>query len=499
MKKTKTTPKRKSSAAKKLVPATGMLLVSALMLTTSTYAWFTMSREVEVTGIQMTATVPEDIQISLGKIGTTSDAATASTNTANGSVSMNTGFLMNTDNVVTAPREDGVENNDIDWANSVDVSAYYGFGKLIPASSINGEDIIFTPDANGVGKTVKSTAKFYQAADAITAQNETGIGTNPGSGKFNATAHVYTSATDRSTTWSGTTYSAASAWNHTNDDGYYIDIPVWLRTSSASVDVGVQAYVVDVAATDAANPLAVANDATAAGEKLYKAVRVAVLDGTAGTAISNLIPVADGDGTLSTAGDKYTGTSVLDWYTRSAGTNPDTNANAQKALKSTGTSNAGEYDTPVTYAGATTSVATLTGGSGTAYGTAVKRIIRVWIEGEDPDCWNETAGQDWSINLKFVKTGDATAPSSTPAATTYTKTVTFKDATSVAADITGVTYTYTVSTTSWALTSGTGPSGTFKYCATNSATEGDWKTDIADVLGTPTSNGSMDIYYKTVS
>ena len=492
MKKDKKT--KKNSAMKKLVPATGMLLVSAIMLTTSTYAWFTMSREVEVKGIQMTATVPEDIQISLGKIGTTSNAATASTNTANGSVAMNTGFLMNTDNVVTAPREDGVDNNDIDWANSVDVSAYYGFGKLIPASSINGEDIIFTPDANGVGKTVKSTAKFYQAANAITAQNETGIGTNPGSGKFNATAHVYTSATDRSTTWSGTTYSAASAWNHTNDDGYYIDIPVWLRTSSASVDVGVQAYVVDVAATDAANPLAVANGATAAGEKLYKAVRVAVLDGTAGTAISNLIPVADGDGTLSTAGDRYTGTSVLDWYTRSASTNPDTNANAQKALKSTGPSNAGEYDTPVTYAGATTSVATLTGGSGTAYGTAVKRIIRVWIEGEDPDCWNETAGQDWSINLKFVKTGDATAPSnSTPAASTYTKTVTFKDADGSAADTTE-TYTYTVSTTSW---SGTAPAGATKFCATNSATDADWKTDIAEILGTPTTNGTMDIYYKT--
>jgi hypothetical protein len=401
---------KKSNASRKLIPAIGMLTASAMMLSSATYAWFTMSREVEVKNIQMTATVPEDIQISLGKIGTTDDVSEMSTSTGDGSLAMNTGFLMTSANAVVAPREDGVDNNDIDWANSVDVSAYYGFGKLIPASSISGQNIIFTPDANGVGKTVKSTAKFYQAATAATAGSEATVlaGTNGtvGDGTLNATAHTYADVTDRTATWAGTTYEAASAWNNTNDDGYYIDIPVWLRTSSESVSVGVQAYVVDVAADDAVDELAGADDATADGEKLYKAVRVAILDGTAataGTAISNLIPVADGDGTLSTAGDKYTGTSVLNWYTRSANTNPDTNANTAQALASTGTNNAGQYGAPLTYAGANTAVATLTGGNGTAYGTSVKRIIRVWIEGEDPDCWNETAGQDWSINLKFVK------------------------------------------------------------------------------------------------
>lgn len=406
------TNNKKNTTMRKIVPAAGMLSISAVMLATSTYAWFTMSREVEVKNIQMTATVPEDIQISLGKIGKTTAAAEVSTSTGDGSLAMNTGFLMNSSGVVTAPREDDgtTNNNDIDWANSVDVSAYYGFGKLIPASSIDGEDIIFTPDANGVGKTVKSTAKFYQAADAATAGSESTAlsGTaGVGSGTLNATAHPYSATTDRTgeNAWTAT---KASAWNHTNDDGYYIDIPVWLRTSSASVDVGVQAYVVDVAAGDATNPLAVADTATANDEMLYRAVRVAILDGTTGTtagqSISKLIPVADGDGTLTTAGDKYTGPSVLNWYTRTAATNPDTNANSAKALASTGTNNAGEYDTPQTYAGATTtSVATLSGGTGTAYGTSVKRIIRVWIEGEDPDCWNQTAGQDWSINLKFVK------------------------------------------------------------------------------------------------
>ncbi len=45
---------------------------------------------------------------------------------------------------------------------------------------------------------------------------------------------------------------------------------------------------------------------------------------------------------------------------------------------------------------------TLAAGKGTSYGDAVKAVIRVWLEGEDPDCWNDTAGQNWSINLKFL-------------------------------------------------------------------------------------------------
>ena len=80
----------------------------------------------------------------------------------------------------------------LDWSNTVDVSAYYGFGKLIPASSITGENIIFTPDASGVGKTVKQSAKFYQAATANTAANENtlaGTGGTVGTGTLNATAH----------------------------------------------------------------------------------------------------------------------------------------------------------------------------------------------------------------------------------------------------------------------------------------------------------------------
>jgi hypothetical protein len=55
--------KKKNSVAKKLIPATSMLLVSATMLATSTYAWFTMNKEVSVTGMEVKAHAEEGLLI----------------------------------------------------------------------------------------------------------------------------------------------------------------------------------------------------------------------------------------------------------------------------------------------------------------------------------------------------------------------------------------------------------------------------------------------------
>jgi hypothetical protein len=59
----KTNAKRKNSAIKKLVPAAGMLALSASMLATSTYAWFTMNKSVEVTGMKLKAQAEKGILI----------------------------------------------------------------------------------------------------------------------------------------------------------------------------------------------------------------------------------------------------------------------------------------------------------------------------------------------------------------------------------------------------------------------------------------------------
>jgi hypothetical protein len=65
--------KKKGNTAKKLLPAAMMLAVSASMLGTSTYAWFTMNKEVTVTGMQMKTTVGSNLLIS----ETASDSAFA--------------------------------------------------------------------------------------------------------------------------------------------------------------------------------------------------------------------------------------------------------------------------------------------------------------------------------------------------------------------------------------------------------------------------------------
>lgn len=62
----KTNEKKNTSAKKKLIPAVAMLTTSAVMLSTATYAWFTLNKEVEVTGLQMSATASDALEISLG-------------------------------------------------------------------------------------------------------------------------------------------------------------------------------------------------------------------------------------------------------------------------------------------------------------------------------------------------------------------------------------------------------------------------------------------------
>lgn len=55
---------KKASAKKKLLPAAGSLLISAAMLGTSTYAWFTMNKDVKVQNMQVKAKAEGGLLIS---------------------------------------------------------------------------------------------------------------------------------------------------------------------------------------------------------------------------------------------------------------------------------------------------------------------------------------------------------------------------------------------------------------------------------------------------
>ena len=356
-----------------------------------------MSKEVEVKNIQMTATVPEDIQLSLGTITNHSEST---------SLAKNTGYLTDS-NGATAPTDP------FDWSNIADISHYYSFGKLIPASSNNGENIFYTPDASGVGRTMKEGARYYQAVAGKTQYKPGGttafaVGTDTIADSTATTAHINTADA-----WTAT---GATAWNVTNDDGYYVDIPVWLRTSSTNdQDIYVYGFACDKTEENNSD-----------SDDLYKAVRVAVLRTSTSNSVESYsadggcLALADGsdtlvDDTVAARNGKYPATqganSILDSDNYSA-TGTDNKSGITGLVGRMTTPDGAVYGmsattptlTEITQNKGATKIATLTGTSAPGeFGEPVKLIIRVWLEGEDGNCWNENAGQDWQICLKFTK------------------------------------------------------------------------------------------------
>ncbi|MBE6877224.1 MAG: hypothetical protein E7496_11005, partial [Ruminococcus sp.] len=247
--------KNKSTAKRKLVPAVGMLLASAMALSSSTYAWFTMSREVEVTGIKLTATVPENIEISLGYDQHTGNhlAQAATQPAAYDGYNASNGWLQ----LVKAP-ENSVDSQD--WSNSVAFCNFYDVGKLLPASSTDGVSIFYTGNAVNTGENVSDTSTFTLAnnfTDKKLAQTTTLL-KNEGATYY---AGAFTSSAfdpDKAKT------------------GYYVDFPIWIRTSSDSeINLVVDATI---------------SDGDTASETLYRAARVAILnaDGTVVTSTNEV-------------------------------------------------------------------------------------------------------------------------------------------------------------------------------------------------------------------
>lgn len=378
-----------------------------------------MSREVEVQNIKMTATVPENIQLSLGKLSTTEGSKTG--------LSTNNGVLVGSSGNADNGSVDAPDNVEEYWSNTADVSNYYQLGRIIPASSTTGLNIYYTPDSDGVGKTLKADAKYYTAATAGTPANDASGGTN-----MRTTLHAFTTEHGTSDTWytagGAGNYTTASAHNQTNDDGYYVDIPIWLRTSStAGANLSVDAYVT----TD-----------TTEDDDLYLAARAVILN-TGRTAVQ-------GDGLIEVRKDGWSGTSVVDYmYT--------TNSTGEPVQSQT--SNAATYADATRYDGDDVVVA-LTGpsGDGQRYGTAVQVWVHVWLEGEDPNCCNDNAGQNFNICLKFVN-GETTTADANPYTDNTTAvrngdttTVSFMGASTAAFNT--MTFAYNGTTNKWEVASG---------------------------------------------
>lgn len=105
-------------ARHKLIPAIIMLIVAAITMSTASYAWFTMSNRVEVTGVELSVVAPTNILI----------------------------------------REGGTNDP---FLNNVDVSGLNVTGKLSHASSVDGVEMITVEDSttgvNELGSIVVGT------------------------------------------------------------------------------------------------------------------------------------------------------------------------------------------------------------------------------------------------------------------------------------------------------------------------------------------------------
>ena len=316
----KTNEKKNTSAKKKLIPAVAMLTTSAVMLSTATYAWFTMSREVEVTGIKLTATTPQTIEISLGQ-ATTSNTLTHGVE-------------------ATAPNSDDM------WTHTAATgSVYQDFGKLIPVSSVDGFNMFYTEKATENGKKVSDVPNPFTKA-------ETAVGWEFKEGGKSAETGAVVNAAEN------------------DGSGYYLDIPVWFRTTSTdAVTLGLEVEIKNSSDDDTKSVL-------------YKAARVAILPET-----------KSAQKVFSETGAKYykDGKAVATAGATLAASYGDVSA-ATEATVTGG---------KVTNPDAATQVATVTASTGTGYGGAVKYYIRVWLEADDEACWNANAGQDFVINLKF--------------------------------------------------------------------------------------------------
>jgi len=117
------TKKRTSSPMKKLIPAAGMLAVSAMMLGTSTYAWFTMNKTVTVTNMQVKATAEEGLlvnEVADYDSATWDEAATANQPTGAAAISL---YPTSTKNGTAWVHANSLKSNDAAGATAADAKS----------------------------------------------------------------------------------------------------------------------------------------------------------------------------------------------------------------------------------------------------------------------------------------------------------------------------------------------------------------------------------------
>lgn len=333
---------KKTNAKKKLLPAIGMLAISAAMLSSATFAWFTMNKEVTVTGMSLKAHSEEGLLINEVKTAnspTWDDAAQAAETPT-----------------VFELRPTSTSDLATWWhANSKKSADEAGVDAKTDTVSVGNNGEIYTNLSNATDEAI--------------------IAAGSATGNTQAETHVfYTDA------------SYGTAGSYQNGEGYYVRYTYYLK-SSGQDDFTVTDLQAKVKATK--KNADGATDST----KLDPALRVGIAvpasnssNTIAGRAIFSPIP-----GTGNTAPDS-TNTSY--------GVTEDVTASSSTTVTPTVASATGQYTDYATLN--LTNSTTITIPKVTSDGIPV--YVYVWFEGEDTHCMSDnlTATLDsYDIDITF--------------------------------------------------------------------------------------------------
>ncbi|MBR4769390.1 MAG: hypothetical protein IK090_00495 [Clostridia bacterium] len=131
---------------KKIIPALALLLVSAVLLATSSFAWFSMNTTVTVTGMEVKTKVSSNLQIKEDTLDSTTRIA------------------------------------DANFTTAVDESTTYATPALLePVSTVDGVAFFFTTNALSNGDAVADEYTAYNAAEVPTSGELTAFNTRYGS------------------------------------------------------------------------------------------------------------------------------------------------------------------------------------------------------------------------------------------------------------------------------------------------------------------------------
>lgn len=369
---------KKRGVFAKLVPATCMLLVSATALASSTYAWFTMNKEVSVTGMEMKTVVQGNLLIS--------------------------------DN-----------NKEKDY--STKQLSQTRAALLEPVSSVTGYDgsFFYTVDALGNGDAVddvytpynENTALTTGAIDLIANASTTTAGTHPstsGAGKVNVDA-----AFNGSDAYKIGTYATNAANAYDNAYGY-VDYVFYLKATGDATDQYIKMTKCNMLYNSAAitNP-AYGSDPSKVGDNVDRAWRAAVfaseITGDAGVITASnatsgnlkaILTLAD----AANQNDVATGEGAGNYAVSGASAAPTKMTLGYNTWSDANHSSIGSVGDHVT--------------------KYFKVTVRVWLEGEDTTCTSKTYAQltnAWSLDCGFTLTGNATTDN-TAAVTNITTTTT---------------------------------------------------------------------------